>query len=44
MTGIHPQPRSVVQAGPDNTDIEDGDGGGSNPSSGCGDNSGLTAA
>lgn len=29
---------AVVQGDPDNTDIEDGDGGGSNPSSGCGDN------
>ncbi|MFJ9030813.1 hypothetical protein ACIRQP_20230 [Streptomyces sp. NPDC102274] len=34
---------SVVHAGPDNTDIEDGDGGGSNPSTGCGDDSSLTA-
>ncbi|MFJ2215132.1 hypothetical protein ACIQVO_31245 [Streptomyces sp. NPDC101062] len=30
----------LVQADPDNTDIEDGDSGGSNPSSGCGDNAG----
>ncbi len=29
---------AVVQGDPDNTDIEDGDGGGSNPSQGCGDN------
>ncbi|WP_329077740.1 hypothetical protein [Streptomyces niveus] len=34
---------ATVQGGEDNTDIEDGDGGdggGSNPGSGCGDNGG----
>ncbi len=31
-------PQWTVKGDPDNTDIEDGDGGGSNPSSGCGDN------
>ncbi|MFE2634943.1 hypothetical protein ACFXKF_09160 [Streptomyces scopuliridis] len=41
MTSIHPQDRSVVHTDPDNTDIEEGDGG-SNPSTGCGDDSGLT--
>lgn len=29
---------AVVQGDPDNTDIESGDGGGSNPPTGCGDN------
>lgn len=32
-------PQWVLKGGPDNTDIEDGDGGGSNGSQGCGDNS-----
>ncbi|MFJ2112071.1 MULTISPECIES: hypothetical protein [unclassified Streptomyces] len=40
MADIHPYRSAVVQSDPDNTDIEDGDGGGSNPSSGCGDNGG----
>lgn len=31
---------ATVQGGEDNTDIEDGDGGGPNPGSGCGDNGG----
>ena len=43
MTSIHAQVWTVVQGGDDDTDIEDGDGGGSNPSSGCGDNGGCTA-
>lgn len=30
--------RGGDEDGPDNTDIESGDGGGSNPSQGCGDN------
>ncbi|MFE3589202.1 hypothetical protein ACFXOY_16975 [Streptomyces niveus] len=34
------QRSATVQGGEDNTDIEDGDGGGSNPGSGCGDNGG----
>ncbi|EST28534.1 hypothetical protein M877_14535 [Streptomyces niveus NCIMB 11891] len=34
------QRRAIVRGGEDNTDIEDGDGGGSNPSSGCGDDHG----
>ncbi|MFI6700630.1 hypothetical protein ACIBJC_16945 [Streptomyces sp. NPDC050509] len=42
MASIHAQRRAVVQTDPDNTDIEDGDSGGSNPSSGCGDNGGYT--
>ncbi|MFJ3162124.1 hypothetical protein [Streptomyces kanasensis] len=37
MAAIDPHRRAVVQGDPDNTDIEHGDGGGSNPSSGCGD-------
>ncbi|SCG03451.1 MULTISPECIES: hypothetical protein [unclassified Streptomyces] len=43
MTNIHPQRQAVVQGDEDNTDIEDGDGGGSNPPTGCGDNGGCTA-
>ncbi|MEV8289802.1 hypothetical protein [Streptomyces niveus] len=31
---------AVFRGAGDNTDIEDGDGGGSNPSGGCGDNGG----
>lgn len=30
--------RWVIVQGGDNTDIEDGDGGGGNPTQGCGDN------
>ncbi|WP_344275105.1 hypothetical protein [Streptomyces hebeiensis] len=43
MTSIYAQRGAIVQGDPDNTDIEDGDGGGSNPSSGCGDNGGYSA-
>ncbi|MEV0777627.1 hypothetical protein [Streptomyces sp. NPDC050428] len=31
---------AIVRGDEDNTDIEDGDGGGSNPSQGCGDTGG----
>ncbi|MET9516434.1 hypothetical protein [Streptomyces sp. NPDC002994] len=33
----HPQRWAIVQGDEDNTDIEDGDGSGSNPPTGCGD-------
>lgn len=35
---------AIVQGDEDNTDIEDGDGGGSNPKQGCGDNGGYRAS
>ncbi|WP_405794559.1 hypothetical protein [Streptomyces sp. NBC_01506] len=36
------QRRAIVRGDEDNTDIEDSDGGGSNPAAGCGDNDSLT--
>ncbi|WP_405675735.1 hypothetical protein OG292_10200 [Streptomyces sp. NBC_01511] len=34
---------AIAQGDEDNTDIEDGDGSGSNPAAGCGDNDSFTS-